>query len=392
MWYNNQDVRIEEMPIPQIGAGELLVRVEASGICGSDVMEWYRIDRAPLVLGHEIGGQVVAVGQGVERYKEGDRVTAAHHVPCNTCHYCLSGHHTACETLRRTNFDPGGFAEYIRLPAINVDRGVFLLPDGVSYEEATFVEPLACVLRGQRMARMQLGCSVLVIGSGITGLLHVQVARKLGGGRVVATDINDYRLETARHLGADNTFRAEEDLPAVLRQVNQGCLADLVIVCTGAASAIAQALKSVERGGTILLFAPTDPGVTIPISVNELFFRNDITLTTSYAGSPADYQTALELIRAGTIKVREMITHRLSLTEAARGFQLVASARNSIKVILEPHKKKEDAPPDYVGFDEKDLDSFEKEMLAGILEAYGAGAEAENISGEGESSSEGGNR
>jgi len=338
MWYNNRDVRTEEMPIPQIGSGELLVRVEASGICGSDVMEWYRLDRAPLVLGHEIGGQIVAVGESVERYKEGDRVSAAHHVPCNTCHYCLNGHHTVCDTLRQTNFDPGGFAEYIRLPAINVDRGVFLLPDQVSYEEATFIEPLACVLRGQRRARMQAGKSVVVIGAGIAGLLHVQLARALGAGRVVATDITDYRLEAAQRFGADATIHAEEDLPACLRQVNQGRLADLVIVCTSAISAIAQALQSVERGGTILLFAPTDPGVTIPISINELFWRNDITLTTSYAGSPADYQTALELIQAGAVPVRQMITHRLSLAETGLGFQLIAEAKNCIKVIIEPQR------------------------------------------------------
>ncbi|HEX76306.1 MAG TPA: alcohol dehydrogenase catalytic domain-containing protein [Dehalococcoidia bacterium] len=338
MWYNNRDVRTEEMPIPQIGSGELLVRVEASGICGSDVMEWYRLDRAPLVLGHEIGGQIVAVGESVERYKEGDRVSAAHHVPCNTCHYCLNGHHTVCDTLRQTNFAPGGFAEYIRLPAINVDRGVFLLPDQVSYEEATFIEPLACVLRGQRRARMQAGKSVVVIGAGIAGLLHVQLARALGAGRVVATDITDYRLEAAQRFGADATIHAEEDLPACLRQVNQGRLADLVIVCTSAISAIAQALQSVERGGTILLFAPTDPGVTIPISINELFWRNDITLTTSYAGSPADYQTALELIQAGAVPVRQMITHRLSLAETGLGFQLIAEAKNCIKVIIEPQR------------------------------------------------------
>ena len=338
VWYNNRDVRIEERPIPQIGSGELLVRVEACGICGSDVMEWYRLDRAPLVLGHEIGGQIVVVGEGVERYKEGDRVSAAHHVPCNTCHYCLSGHHTVCDTLRQTNFDPGGLAEYIRLPAINVDRGVFLLPDEVSYEEATFIEPLACILRGQRLAHMQPGNSVLVIGSGIAGLLHVQLARTLGAGQVIATDINDYRLEAAQRFRADATIHAEEDLPTCLRQVNQGRLADLVIVCTGAESAIAQALKSVERGGTILFFAPTDAGVTIQISINELFWRNDITLTTSYGGSPADYQTALELIRAGTIQVRQMITHRLGLAETGLGFQLVADAQNSIKVIIEPQR------------------------------------------------------
>jgi len=338
MWYNNRDVRIEEVPVPQIGSGELLVRIEASGICGSDVMEWYRLDRAPLVLGHEIAGQIVTVGKGVERYQEGDRVSVAHHVPCNTCYYCLSGHHTVCDTLRQTNFDPGGFAEYVRLPAINVDRGVFLLPDEVSYEEATFVEPLACVLRGQRLAGIQPGNTVLVIGSGIAGLLHVILARALGAGRVIATDINKYRLEAAQRFGADATIPAEEDLPSRLRQVNQGRLADQVIVCTGAISAITQALNSVERGGTILFFAPTNPDVTIPISINELFWRNDITLTTSYAGSPADYQTALDIIRAGTMPVRQMITHRLPLTETGLGFQLVADAQNSIKVIIEPQR------------------------------------------------------
>ncbi len=338
MYYNNHDVRLEEIPTPQIGPGELLVRVEACGICGSDVMEWYRRDRVPLVLGHEIGGQIAAVGDGVGRYKEGDRVSAAHHVPCNTCHYCLSGHHTICDTLRQTNFDPGGFAEYLRLPAINVDRGVFLLPDEVSYEEATFIEPLACVLRGQRLAHMPLGHSVLVVGSGIAGLLHVQLARALGAGRVIATDINDYRLEAAQQFGADATIQAKEDLPSRLCQVNQGRLADLVIVCTGATSAVAQALQAVERGGTVLFFAPTNPGVTIPISVNDLFWRNDITLTTSYAGSPADYAAALELIQARRVHIGEMITHRLGLAEAGLGFQLVADAQNSIKVIIEPQR------------------------------------------------------
>jgi len=338
MYYNNHDVRLEEMPTPQIGPGELLVRVETCGICGSDVMEWYRRDRVPLVLGHEIGGQIAAVGDGVEHYQEGDRVSAAHHVPCNACHYCLSGHYTMCDTLRQTNFDPGGFAEYIRLPAINVDRGVLLLPDEVSYEEATFIEPLACVLRGQRLAHIQPGHSVLIIGSGIAGLLHVQLARALGAGCVVATDIIDYRLEAAQQFGADAVIHAKEDLPSRLRQVNQGRLADLVIVCTGATSAIAQALQSVERGGTVLFFAPTNPGVTIPISINDLFWRNDITLTTTYAGSPADYAAALELIRARRVHTGEMITHRLGLAEAGLGFQLVADAQNSIKVIIEPQR------------------------------------------------------
>ncbi|TET44571.1 MAG: alcohol dehydrogenase [Dehalococcoidia bacterium] len=338
MYYSNQDIRLEEMPTPQIGADELLMRVEASGICGSDLLEWYRRDKAPLVLGHEVAGEIVAVGEGVARYKEGDRISAAHHVPCNTCYYCLNGHHTVCETLRKTNFDPGGFAEYTRLPSINVDRGVFLLPDEVSFEEATFIEPLACVLRGQRLAGIQPGRSVLVIGSGIAGLLHTQLARALGATRIVATDIVDYRLEAARHFGADAAIRAEEYVAAFLRQVNNNRLADLVIVCTGAMPAITQALHSVERGGTVLFFAPTDQGITVPISVNDFFWRNEITLTSSYAGSPVDYATALELIQTGRIRVKEMITHRLGLGDTYLGFQLVAQAQSSIKVIIEPQR------------------------------------------------------
>jgi L-iditol 2-dehydrogenase len=338
MWYNNRDVRIEEKPVPKIGPGEVLVRVEASGICGSDVMEWYRIDRAPLILGHEVSGQIVRVGEGVKRYREGDRVALAHHVPCNTCHYCLSGHHTVCETLRRTNFDPGGFAEFVRMPAINVDRGIFVLPDRVSCEDATFVEPLACVLRGQRLAHMRPGGSVVVIGSGIAGLLHVMLAHAFGAGRVIAVDISEYRLEAARRLGADIAIHATEDLPDRLRELNHGLLSDLVILCTGAPSAIAQALKSVERGGTLLFFATPNPGATTPVAINELFWRTEITLTSSYGGSPGDYQTALDLIGAGTIPVGQMITNRLSLDKAVQGFQLVAEGRNSIKVIIESQK------------------------------------------------------
>ena len=338
MYYSNRDMRLEEMPVPRIGPGELLLRVEASGICGSDVMEWYRKDRVPLVLGHEIGGEVVAVGDGVERYRVGDRVSASHHVPCNTCRYCLSGHHTVCDTLRRTNFDPGGFAEYLRLPTINVDRGVYPLPAEVSFEEATFIEPLACVLRGQRLARLQPGQTILVIGSGIAGLLHVHLAQALGVGRVIATDISDYRLEAARRFGADIAIHAEEDVPARLRKSSDGRLADVVIVSTGATSAFHQALGCVERGGTVLFFAPTGPGVTIPLSINDLFWRNEVTLTTTYAGSPADHVEALELIRARRVRVKEMITHRLGLAEAGLGFQLVAGAQDSIKVIIHPQK------------------------------------------------------
>jgi L-iditol 2-dehydrogenase len=185
---------------------------------------------------------------------------------------------------------------------------------------------------------MQPGKTVLVIGSGIAGLMHVMLARATGARRIVATDISRFRLDAARRLGADMTYLAEDYQPDLLRQVNQGQLADLVIVCAGASPAITQALKSVERAGTVLFFAPTGPGVTVPLSINDLFWRNDITLKTSYAGSPADYQTALDLIQTGTLPIREMITHRLSLAETGHGFQLVAAAQDSLKVIIEPQR------------------------------------------------------
>jgi L-iditol 2-dehydrogenase len=338
MYYNNHDVRLEEMPKPKIAPGEVLMRVEASGICGSDVMEWYRIKKAPLVLGHEVSGEIVEVGEGVTKYKVGDRICASHHVPCNTCRYCLRGHHTVCETLRTTKFYPGGFSEYIRLPAINVDRGIYSIPEDVSYEDATFTEPLACVLRGQRMAHLQPADNVLVLGSGIAGLLYIQLAAALGAGRIIATDISDFRLKAARKFGAEETVKAEQFSPELLREINNGYLADLVIVCTSATSAFNQALQSVDRGGTILLFAPTNEGVTIPISINELFFRNDVTITTSYAGNGADHVFALELIRAGRVKVNDMITQRLGLAETGKGFQLVEKADDCLKVVIFPQK------------------------------------------------------
>ncbi|MGB2706270.1 MAG: alcohol dehydrogenase catalytic domain-containing protein [Candidatus Omnitrophota bacterium] len=314
------------MPKPKIGTGEILVKVIASGICGTDVLEWYRLKKAPLVLGHEIGGEITEVGKGVKNYKSGDRIFVSHHVPCNRCRFCLAGHHTACETLHTTNYFPGGFAEYIKVPKINVEHGVFLLPKEVSFEEATFIEPLACVIRGQRIADLQKGRSVLILGSGISGLLHLLLARAKGAGRIIMTDINAYRMKKAKELGADEVIDGRKGVSVK---------ADLVIVCTGAMPAFKQALKCVDRGGAVLFFACTEPGTDLPLSINE-FWRNEIKLITSYANSPTDATEAIELIRTRRIPVGKMITHRLKLEETGKGFQLVAAARESIKVIISP--------------------------------------------------------
>ncbi|MFH0790337.1 MAG: alcohol dehydrogenase catalytic domain-containing protein [Candidatus Omnitrophota bacterium] len=337
MYYNNRDVRFEEMPKPRIGPDELLVKVIASGICGSDVLEWYRVKKAPLVLGHEIAGEIVEVGREVKNYKSGDRVFVSHHVPCNTCRYCLNGQHTVCETLHTTNFFPGGFAEYLRVPPLNVDRGVFLLPENVSFEQGTFIEPLACVLRGQRTAGFEIGQSVLILGAGISGLLHLLLARNLGAGNVVITDVNEYRLNLARELGAAAALNAKENIADNLRKANAGRLADLVIICTSAYSAFMQALECVDKAGTILCFAATEPGVNFPIPVND-FWRKSITIKHSYGASPLDIARAIDLLQQKSIPVEKLITHRLSLKETGLGFQLVAGAKDCVKVIIEPHK------------------------------------------------------
>jgi L-iditol 2-dehydrogenase len=335
MYYNNNDVRIEEMSVPSIGDNELLVKVKASGICGSDVMEWYRIKKAPRVLGHEIAGDVVEIGKNVRKYKIGDRVFVSHHVPCNTCKFCLNNQQTLCHTLHSTNFYPGGFAEYLRVPEINVDRGVFILPKEMSYDEGVFIEPLACVVRGLKTAEMKPEQTVLIIGSGITGLLQIKLVKAWKARKILATDVEEYRLKAAKKFGADVVINAKDDVPEQIKKHHDGKLADLVIICTGAVSAVKQALKSVESGGTILFFAPTEPGIDIPFPLFELW-NKQITMVSTYAGSPEDINTAIDLIKSKKVNVVDMISHILPLSEAAKGFQLVTKAKDSMKVILKP--------------------------------------------------------
>jgi L-iditol 2-dehydrogenase len=335
MYYSNTDVRIVDLPKPTIGPGECLVRVRASGICGSDVMEWYRKPKAPLVLGHEIAAEVVAVGAGVTQVQVGDRVFVSHHVPCGECRYCKAGHETVCDTLRTTNFDPGGFAEFVRVPKINMAKGVFKLPLEVSDDQAVFLEPLACVARGQRLLGVPRGGTVLIVGSGIAGLLHIRLARSSGAGKIIATDVVDFRKEAAIRSGADVVIDGREDVPTHVKSVNGGRFADIVVTCTGAPKAIEQGLSSVDRGGKVLLFAPTDPEAKIDLPFNALW-REEITIVSSYGGAPQDIRSAIDLVRSGKIRVDDLVTHRLPLDQAGEGFRLVASAQDSIKVILRP--------------------------------------------------------
>jgi len=335
MYYRNSDVRVQEMPRPRAEADEVLVKVKASGICGSDVMEWYRVKRAPLVLGHEIAGDIAEVGEGVVDWKVGDRVVVTHHVPDNTCKYCQSGHHSVCDTLRKTNFFPGGFSEYVRVPKINVETGTLRLPDEMTYDEGTFVEPLGCVVRGMRMANLGWGQSVLVLGAGIAGVLNIKMAKSLHAGKIIATDMNPVRLKKALDFGADEVIDAREDVPEKVRLMTGSNGADLVIVCTGALPAFDQAIKSVDRGGTVMFFACPKPEEHVPLPVNDLW-RNEVKLMTSYAAAPGDLKQAMSLIASKKIIVDDMVTHRLPLAETQKGFELVAAGGESLKVIIDP--------------------------------------------------------
>lgn len=337
VYYNNNDIRIEEMPVPEIGPGEILVRIESSGICGSDVMEWYRLKKAPLVLGHEIAGTVERVGAEVDRFSPGDRVSVAHHVPCEECRYCLKEKYSLCDTLRTTNFDPGGFAEFVRVPDINVEKGTFIIPDGLSFDAAAFIEPLACVVRGMGVARFTKGDSVLVLGSGISGLLFIKLLKAKGAGRIVATDIDPARLEAAKRMGADEVLDATEAVPERLKELNDGRLFDLAVTCAGVEPVVLQALRSVDRGGTILLFAPLAPGVEITMPFFDVW-RDQITIVSTYAGPPGDSREAMDLLASGEIEVEDMITHRLPLDRTAEGFRLVAEGSESIKVMIKPRE------------------------------------------------------
>lgn len=336
VYYNNRDVRIENVPKPKIGDDEILVKVMATGICGSDVLEWYRVPKAPRVLGHEATGIIEKRGKKIKRHKLGARVFVSHHVPCDKCRYCKKGHHTACETLHTTNYYPGGLAQYIRVPRINVEYGVYELPPDMSFEEGTFIEPLACVLRGQRLCPVNKKDSLLIIGSGVSGILHLQLAKFKGLKQVVVADINPYRLELAKRFGANFILDAKQDLSDNLKKINNERLADIVMVCTGAAQAALAALDCVDKGGTIMFFAVPEPTFCVPVPINQ-FWRNEISIKTSYGAAPRDLTESLSILRQKKLNIIDMITHRLGINRAAEGFALTAAAGKSLKVIIKPN-------------------------------------------------------
>jgi len=331
-WYSNQDIRIEDIPLPAPKSNEMLVKVMSCGICGSDTVEWYRLPRAPLVQGHEVGAQVIAVGKSVKKFQPGDRVFIAPKVPCMKCYYCRNGHHPQCSGVMERL--PGGFAEYILVPEALIENGAYLLPDHMSYDQSTFIEPLACVIRAQRLAGVKTGQSVLVIGCGMSGLLNVKLARTKGC-KIIATDINQKKLDIARSMGADITVNAKDHIAERLVETN-GRKADVVLLCASADSAIEQVWPCVDKGGVIVLFAVPAPDKKVVVPINN-FWMKEITILTSYYCGPPDIMEAMKLIEWHSVTVDDLITHRLPLTDIVKGFQLVADGRESIKVIMKPN-------------------------------------------------------
>lgn len=335
MYYNNRDVRVESMPVPKIDNRDLLIKVRACAICGTDIMEWYRIKRAPMVQGHELTGDIVEIGKDVKGYDIGDRVFATHHVPCDECYDCKRGNGTLCEEFQKgNNFDPGGFSEYVRVTGRSVETGILKLPDNVSSEEGTFIEPLGSVIEG---VTFQKGDTVLVLGSGIAGLLNMKFARASGAGKIIATDLSDSRLEAARRFGADHTINAKDFNSESVRQMNNGRLADVVIISAASKSATEQALQSFDKGGRVIHFATPQEGERTERD-DYANWRTGLVETRTYGATPESCREALKLVASGTITVDDMITHRLSLEEIGEGFR-VASSGEGLKVIIEPNRE-----------------------------------------------------
>jgi L-iditol 2-dehydrogenase len=332
-WYTNNDIRIEDEPKPRPGPDEILLKVISCGICGSDIVEWYRLPRAPLIPGHELGAKVVETGSAVSKFRPGDRVFVAPKVPCMNCSYCEKGLHPLCSNV--ADRLPGGFAEFVLVPAPIVATGTYLLPDTISYDQSTFIEPLACVVRAQRLAAIRPGQTVLVIGCGMSGLLQVKLA-KAKDCRVVAVDINPQKLAYAERMGADLTIDAARSVPEVLSG-SYGRQADVAILCASALSAVEQTWKSVDKGGTIVFFTVPGPDKKVEIPLNY-FWTREVTIRTSYYCGPPDMLEAIQLLESGTVKVDDLITHKLSLDDIAKGYRLVIEGREAVKVIITPDK------------------------------------------------------
>ncbi|MBI5103180.1 MAG: alcohol dehydrogenase catalytic domain-containing protein [Nitrospirae bacterium] len=332
--YSYNDIRIEDMPEPEPGPGEAVVKTRACGICSGDVMPWYIEKKAPLVLGHEPSGEIISVGAEVGSHKVGDRVFIHHHAPCLSCRYCRRGDHVQCAAWKSSRIFPGGVSEYILVPATNLRNDTIRLTDAMSFEDGTLIEPSACVVKGLKRAGIKRNDTVLIIGLGVMGLLNLIAARTYGAGRIICADMVPYRLEKASALGADEVIDVSAaDLYESVRRATDGEMAEIVIVGPNSADVMRQGIKSVRPGGNVLFFTPAKPGEALLLDPNHLYF-NDISLITSYSCGPDDTREACRLIDAKVITADGLVTHRFPIEDTAKAFRLTAAARDSLKALI----------------------------------------------------------
>jgi L-iditol 2-dehydrogenase len=321
----------EEWPRPPVGSGELLLRLRGCGLCGSDIAKLDGRPPGPTVLGHELVGDVTELGPGARGFAVGDRVVAAHHVPCARCHYCRRGSPSMCRTFKASRLDPGGFAEYVRVPAANVAHATFRVPPDVGDEAASFVEPLACCVRAIRRARVEPGDTAVVVGLGSIGGLFVQLLGRAGAA-VVGVDPVVERRELAARLGADVAAEAA-GAPDAVGKLSDGRGADLALLTGGGPDALALAARLVRDGGSLHVFAGGG-GDGLPLSLDTLYHR-ELTVTATYSSSPADLAEAFRLVTTKAVRVEELVTHRVPLDRLAEGVDLVRR-RQALKVYVTP--------------------------------------------------------
>ncbi len=329
------DIRIEDYPMPEPpNPGELLVRVRACGVCGSDVTDWYMTPRAPAVLGHEPAGDIVAIGEGVTDFKVGDRVAIHHHVPCMVCDLCQHGHYTLCPTFKKTRLYPAGMAEYVRIPAEIVARDILKLPDDMPYEVGALVEPIACCVRALDRSNIQRGDTIVIMGAGFNGIVMALLAPHWGVDKVALLDRLPVRMERARSMGLTLFNVDDADVRDQVRIWADGRGPHAVIVTPSNQKALDMGFDLIAPGGTLLLYAPHKPEDSWALNTNRMLFQ-EIIVTGTYSASPFDTRRALSLLANKIIDPNLLITHRFSINEADKAWHLTKAAGDSLKVMVE---------------------------------------------------------
>jgi L-iditol 2-dehydrogenase len=338
MLYGVKDLRIENIEVPEVGAGEVLVRVKVATTCGTDLKIFQRgyvekVIKLPTVFGHEWAGEVVEVGEGLEWPRKNMRVRAGNSAPCLHCTMCRKGKYNLCENMI---WLWGAYAEYIKVPARMVLVNMQEIPQHVSYEEAAITEPLACVLHGAEKANIRLGDTVTIIGAGPIGLLHLLTAKKNGAGKIISIDLVEERLNFAKKLGADETINAgKENVVETVLQLTGGYGADVVIEAIGLPAAWEQALKLVRKGGTVLEFGGCPPGTEIKLDT-ELLHYGEVTVLGTFHATPLHFREALSLISSRTLDVRPLVTRRMRLEDIKEAFEILSTSKTEIKIAINP--------------------------------------------------------